>query len=87
MSNYALIFGMAFLAVGLIAFMAGYGMFDLGHNLKYINAEFGLYLVDTNNHGELMEPKEMISQGINQMLLGLVSSLAGAFMLGTLVEK
>jgi len=58
-----------FLVAGLDMFYVGFHNTDLGYNIKYINAEYDLDLVDigTPNNTE-RTPSELYSLGLDQMI-------------------
>lgn len=65
--------------------MAGYQNFDYGHNLNWLNSEYGLSLGDEMSSGSFMSPSEMIGLGLSQMRGGLVLFFISVWMLGSYV--
>lgn len=74
------IVGVGVFGLGLVEVSLGYHNFDLGHNMRYLNAEYNLDLVDLSD-GVEYSPHELIDSGYYLMSEGLVLALAGLFII------
>lgn len=70
---FFLMFGMS-----ISTFMIGFHNDDLGQNVRYLNTEFNLDLVDLSSSRITYEYSEMILRGNSQMMCGLISSILSA---------
>lgn len=89
-----LLFGIMFLSFilalhSVYILMTGMHNVDLGQNIRYLNAEYGLTLVDTNSAGIQWSGEEMYIYGQNNIKeafwkLGLAMFLIGGSLVGVI---
>lgn len=65
-------------------FFIGLHNLDLGQNFKYINAEYGLELLDINNKYGISEPSNIYITGMNQAIFAFMLGLITLFSLGSI---
>lgn len=75
-------FGIILLAFGVRMYWVGYHSLDTGQNMRYLNAEYNLSVVDISSTGEIFDDTAAYRLGIIQMNLGFISTILGAFLLG-----
>lgn len=63
-----LIVAIATLNNGITTFWVGFHNIDLGYNVKYINAEYDLELIDIGNDNIERTPSEMYRLGLDQII-------------------
>lgn len=68
-------------------FTTGFHNIDLGHNLKIINIDYGLDLVDRNSAGEIWYGSEMYAHGQGQMRESFVLLGLSVFFIGFSLSK
>jgi hypothetical protein len=77
--GFSFSFYLALLVFGVSLFWIGLHNFDSGHNLNYVNAATNNEFVDYYTATEYKNPYQMITDGVNQMILGFILSLVAAF--------
>jgi len=63
-------------------FMTGFHNIDMGQNIKIINMDYGLNLVDRNSAGELWTESEMYAYGQGQIREAFVLLGISVFFIG-----
>lgn len=75
-------FSIFLLLAGFIYLLTGYHNFDVGNNLKYINAVSGTDFVDYYTVNNYYTNNEQIIKGVDQLQTGLYFTVAGAILVG-----
>lgn len=76
------IVGFLFLFHGVITFYIGVHNIDLGYNIRVINAEYDLKLIDIRTDFQRWDATTMYIAGLNQQRDGFLMSIAGALLFG-----
>lgn len=67
-----LIVSVIFMIYSVYLFSIGFHNIDVGQNIRYLNAEFGLDLIDITNQNINMQGIELYQIGIKQMKSGFI---------------
>jgi len=67
---------------GLTLFNAGFHNMDGGQNLRYLNAEYNLSLIDTNSYGNEWSGTDAYITGVKQLMLSIRLIIVSCFFIG-----
>ncbi len=87
MNSIILLIGLWLLLHGIMIYFIGSHNVDLGHNIKLINTEYGLDLVDITSEFNVWNATTMYITGSNQQNEGLFFSIVGALLFGISFER
>lgn len=77
-----LLMSVILLLLGMFLFMNGFHSLDTGYNIRYLNTEFGLNIVDETSQGDVLSDFEAYKLGHNQQKLSIYLLMVGGFLFG-----